>query len=69
LAELLEQEHIWSQLEPERKPVPDESRAELTVELGSASATTWEWYNDLEANDRVVKVSRLLASWAPAGAP
>ena len=34
-----------------------------------ARATTWEWYNDLVDNDRLVKVQRTLHALAPAGAP
>ena len=66
---LLQAELIWEQRVPERTPLPDESRAVLTVSLGPARATTWEWYNDLVENDRLVKVQRTLLSLAPAGAP
>ncbi len=69
LLALLRVENIWEQRVPDRTPLPDESRAVLTVSMYPARATTWEWYNDLVDNDRLVKVQRTLHALAPAGAP
>jgi hypothetical protein len=55
----------WEQRVPEREPFPDESRAYLTVTVGEASTTIWEWYNDLSGNDRIVRVKSVLEAVAP----
>jgi hypothetical protein len=54
----------WEQLTPERAPVPDESRATLTLRAGDIESSIWERYNDLEQNDRLVRVRRLLLELA-----
>jgi hypothetical protein len=69
LARLLESERIWEQQVPERQPLPDESKSTLTVKLAGAEVTTWEWFNDMESLQRLVKVQKQLSAWAPAGAP
>ena len=56
LVRLLLELEAWRQLEPERTPVPDESRATLAISAGSAESEVWEWYNDLEANDRLIRI-------------
>jgi hypothetical protein len=50
----------WAQRVPERPPVPDESRAKLTITVGADSVTVWEWYNDLAANKRLVEIRDLM---------
>ena len=69
LAVLLQTQALWDQREPERKPRPDESRARLTITADGASAQVWEWYNDLAANDRLIRVRALLDRWSDGGAP
>jgi hypothetical protein len=54
----------WEQRTPERAPVPDESRATLTLQSGGAETSIWERYNDLEANDRLVRVRSVLLDLA-----
>lgn len=56
LVGLLIEQKAWEQRVPERTAVPDESRARLTIQIGGQSTTIWEWYNDLSANDRMVRV-------------
>jgi len=53
LVGLLVDKEGWKQLTPDRAPVPDESRATLQVSLEGASGGFWEWYNDLDANQRL----------------
>jgi len=64
LAALLHAQALWEQRVPEDKPRPDESRTTLTLTLDGATSTIWERHNDLVANDRLVRVRGLLASWA-----
>jgi hypothetical protein len=69
LLEVLRSIDAWEQREPERTPVPDESRTRLTVRVGEAEASIWEWSNDLEQNGRLILVRRALDALVPAGAP
>jgi hypothetical protein len=55
LVKLLLQIEAWRQLTPDRQPHLDESRARLTIEVGSNSSEIWEWYNDLTDNNRVIR--------------
>jgi hypothetical protein len=54
----------WEQMQLERTPLPDEVRATLTLRVGDLEASTWELYNKLEKNDRIVRVRRLLLKLA-----
>lgn len=67
LAALLLELQIWEQRSAPRTPLPDESKAELTVTADGHEAQLWEWYNEMAANDRMARVK----SWldAKAGAP
>lgn len=56
LASLLVELRAWEQYTPERAPVPDESRATLTVRVANEEVPIWEWYNDLEKNARLVRI-------------
>ena len=60
LIELLIELEAWKQLVPERMPVPDESRASLTIETDGQSSLLWEWFNDLSANNRLKRVADLM---------
>lgn len=63
LVRLLIELEAWQQLTPDRAPLPDESRAKLTVQVGDTAVTIWEWYNELAGNGRIVRIrDRLLAA-------
>ncbi len=64
VARLLVEIEAWEQREPERPPVPDESRARLAIQLGQDRVEIWEWHNDLGRNGRIVRVRDLLLSLA-----
>jgi hypothetical protein len=64
VARLLVEIEAWEQREPERPPVPDESRARLTIRVGQERAEIWEWYNDLARNARIARARDLLVSLA-----
>ena len=36
--------------------MPDESRAYLRIEVGTTSSEIWERYNDMEANNRLIRI-------------
>lgn len=68
LASLLVELKAWKQQVPERRAVPDESRAGLTIRCGGAEARIWEWYNDLGRLQRIARVrDALQALEAPQG--
>ena len=56
LVALLIELQAWSQRTPERQARPDESRARLMIRIGTERSEIWEWYNDLSANRRIVRV-------------
>jgi hypothetical protein len=56
IVRLLLELSAWEQRTPQRTPRPDESRARLHIRAGAAQSTIWEWFNDLDANDRIVRV-------------
>lgn len=56
LLRILRDIEVWIQREPERMPAPDESKVRLRVEVGAKQVEIWEWYNDLEQNQRIHKV-------------
>lgn len=68
LARLLLELEAWDQRTPDRAPVPDESRATLTVTAGDLQTSIWEWHNDLEENGRLDRVRRLLQAFGAAAA-
>lgn len=53
LVALLVTHTAWEQREPERAPLPDESRATLSIRYGSHSVRIWEWHRDLARNGRI----------------
>ncbi|HET9223440.1 MAG TPA: hypothetical protein VFO07_13095 [Roseiflexaceae bacterium] len=61
---LLLEVKAWEQRTPQRAPVPDESRATLMLRAGEAASSTWEWYNDLTPNARLIRVRDLLVALA-----
>jgi hypothetical protein len=64
IVRLLLEIKAWEQRTPERAPVPDESRAALTLRAGGIEASIWEWYNALAKNARLVQVRSLLVGFA-----
>jgi hypothetical protein len=48
----------------QRTPIPDEVQATLTLKIGDVESSIWELYNNLEKNDRLVRVRRLLLDLA-----
>lgn len=56
LVALLVELKAWKQQVPERRAVPDESRAGLMIRCGGSEARIWEWYNDLGRNQRIARV-------------
>lgn len=60
LAGLLVELKAWKQRVPERRAVPDESRAGLTIRCGAAEARIWEWYNALAEQRRILRVREAL---------
>ena len=64
LVKLLIEQEAWEQRTPDRQPVPDESRARLTITYGEDSVTIWEWYNDMKENQRLIKIKEFMKSIA-----
>ena len=61
---LLVREELWRQKVKERQAVPDESRARVIIELDGKRVETWEWFNDLDKNDRIVRLREKLKALA-----
>jgi len=61
---LLLETRLWEQQMLQRTPIPDEVRATLTLRTGNVESSIWELYNNLEKNDRIVRVRRLLLELA-----
>jgi len=60
LLRLLVQLDAWEQHIPDRPPLPDESRAVLTISVGGRASRVWERFNDLAANNRLVQIKSWL---------
>jgi len=60
LINILIEQQAWVQRTPERDPVPDESRAKLTIVYAGHSSVIWEWYNDLKAKQRIIVIRELM---------
>ena len=50
----------WVQRVPERAPVPDESKAQVSIRYGNDQTTIWEWHNDLNKNQRIIQIRDLM---------
>jgi hypothetical protein len=61
---LLLEIRVWEQQMLQRTPIPDEVQATLTLKIGDVESSIWELYNNLEKNDRLVRVRRLLLDLA-----
>jgi hypothetical protein len=60
LLALVRKQRAWEQRTPERAPVPDESRARLTIAWRDRQSMIWEWYNELAANKRMIEIRELM---------
>lgn len=56
LVKLIVDLKAWEQRTPERQPQPDESRSTLTISTGAHSSTTWEWFDDMEKDQRLIQI-------------
>jgi len=56
LVRLLVELEAWAQRVPNRLPVPDESRAYLTIQVNGQMSRMWEWFNDMAKNDRLMRI-------------
>ena len=66
IVELLLDIAAWWQEVPERTMLPDESRARLAVRCTGAESSIWEFYNELEGLDRIVRVRDYVEGLLPA---
>jgi hypothetical protein len=64
LVRLLLKQKAWEQRELQRAPKPDESTARLVIQYGKQRSEIWEWYNDLDKNQRLGKVRDLMKTIA-----
>ena len=64
LIDLLLSQKAWEQREPYRAPVPDESDASLIIHYQEQECKIWEWYNDLEKNQRIILIREFMKSIA-----
>ena len=46
----------WDQLTPDRQPIPDESRANLTISVKGSRSKMWEWFNEMPGNNRLIQI-------------
>ncbi len=52
----------WEQHTPQRRPRPDESRATLTISINGQASESWEWFNEISTNNRLIQVkAKMLA--------
>jgi len=61
LVRLLVRIKAWQQRVPDRKStMSDESKAYLTITVGSSKTHTWEWYLSMGSYNRLIRVKDLL---------
>jgi hypothetical protein len=63
---VLREIRAWEQQALQRTPIPDEVLATLTLKSGDGESSIWELYNNLERNNRLIRVRRLLLDLAEA---
>jgi hypothetical protein len=61
---LLLDARAWEQQALQRTPIPDEVLATLTLKSGDSESSIWELYNNLEKNNRLVRVRKLFLTLA-----
>jgi hypothetical protein len=64
LVRLLLKQKAWEQREPQRAPKPDESKARLVIQYGRQRSEIWEWYNDVDKNQRLGKIRDVMKTIA-----
>lgn len=64
LVELLVEKEAWKQETPEAVAVPDESRATLSITVGTAKSSIWERFNDLKSNKRMIEIRDRMQKFA-----
>jgi hypothetical protein len=62
LVRLLVALSAWEQRTADGQPVPDESRAYLTISLKSEVSRMWERYNEMRSNNRLLRIKGWMAS-------
>jgi hypothetical protein len=60
LVRLLIELSAWEQHTADRLPAPDESRAHLTISLKGEVSRMWEWYNEMRANNGLIRIKAWL---------
>jgi hypothetical protein len=61
---LLLETRAWEQQPLQRAPMIDEVLATLTLKVGDVESSIWELYNNLERNNRLIRVRGLLLDLA-----
>ena len=67
LVQLLIQLKAWDQRVPRREALPDEAQAYLRIRAGKSECEIWEWYNDLQKNNRLIRVREMMKKLAWSG--
>lgn len=60
LVKLLIELRMWQQETPYRDPNPDEAKAYLKISIGKEQSEIWEWFNDMEKNNRLIQIITLM---------
>jgi hypothetical protein len=69
LARLLLEIRAWEQQISDAQPLPDESRATLSIRCAGAESAIWERFNELTATGRITRVRDLMISAGATPAP
>src|SRR5690606_40357408 len=67
--ELLVEIEAWTQTVDDDEERLDDARARVRIEAGGHRATAWEWQNDLQSHNRLVRVREMLEGLARQGLP
>lgn len=46
----------WERHTPDRPPLPDESRATLTISVDGQRSSIWEGFNEMEKDKRLIRI-------------
>lgn len=71
LVKLLIELEAWKQIIPYRPTAADESKVRLQIRAGDQFSSVWEWYNDMEETDRLIRIRDKMKDlgWAPSRTP
>jgi hypothetical protein len=61
LVGLLVELSAWEQRTPDSPPIPDESRAHLTISLKGDRTVVWERFNEMPTNNRLIRIKDWMA--------